>query len=470
MKTAVVIGAGWAGLSCAVELADKGYRVTLLEQSKRLGGRASSFKDEKTGDVIDNGQHLFMGCYTSTIDYLKKIGSLPQLMFQKDLSVDFADKTAQIFTLKCGSWPAPLHLASGLWGLKSLTLSDKLAMFKVYRAIQSPSSGHFNRNSPKGKTVEQWLMSLGQSERARRNFWDLITIATLNEQSSVAEAEPLAVVLKEAFFSDIEKSQIGISSVGLSDLCGPKAEDYLKSRGGSVRLNTLASKIVMDGDSVREIQLRDGAALKADLYVSAMPFHTLRNVLDPAERDGAFFAPMKNLTNAPIFSVTLWFDRPITDRQFVGLLDTETQWVFNKNKIYAGSSGRKDGSVTCVISGAQKFLETSNEDLLKLCLSELNACFPESRNATLTHSLIQREKNATLSPKVGYSKHRLPQRTPWRNLFLCGDWTDTGLPATIESAVRSGVLAAEAADSAEAAEASAETAAQTPETASNFIK
>ncbi len=439
-STAVVIGAGWAGLSAAVELADKGFQVTLIEQSKRLGGRASSFKDEKTGDVVDNGQHLFMGCYTDTLRYLKKIGSLSQLKFQKDLEVDFVNKNAETFTLKCRSWPAPLHLAGGLMGLKSLSFSEKLAMMKVYQAVQMNGNGS-DAGSLAGKTVEEWLISLGQSERARRYFWDLITIATLNEQSSIAEAEPLAVVLKEAFFSGGEKSQIAIASSGLSELCGPRAESYLSARGGRIRMNTLAAKIVTDKDSVREITLRDGESVKADVYVSALPFHTLRNVLDQEQLDSPFFSPMKGLVNSPIFSITLWFDRPITDREFVAMLDTETQWLFNKNRIYPQLSHRKDGYISCVISGAHKFLDTPNEELLKLCLDEINACFPESRKAKLNNWLIQREKNATLSPKVGYSQHRLPQKTPYRNFFLAGDWTQTGLPATIESAVRSGVLA-----------------------------
>ncbi len=440
MKTAIVLGAGWAGLSCGVELAEKGFQVTILEQSKRLGGRASSFKDEKTGDTLDNGQHLFMGCYTATIAFLKKIGSLPLLKFQKDLEVNFANKNAEVFTMKCRSLPAPLHLASGILGLKTLSFKEKLSMVKVYRALQHP-----NGNSPVGKTVEQWLTSLGQSERTRTNFWDLITIATLNEHSAVAEAEPLAVVLKEAFFSTIEKSQIAISTVGLSELCGPKSEEYLKARGGIIQTNTLVTKIAMESAAVKEIVLRDGIALKADLYISALPFYTLKNILDAAQLDGPFFSPIKNLTSSPIFSITLWFDQPITDKEFVGLLDTETQWVFNKNKIYSEISQRNDGSIACVISGAQKFLETSNEDLLKLCLNELSQCFPDSRDAKLKNWIIQREKNATLSPKVGFSKFRLPQKTPFSNFFLCGDWTDTGLPATIESAVLSGVRAASAA-------------------------
>ena len=215
MKTAIVMGGGWAGLSCAAGLAEKGFKVTLLEQSGRLGGRASSFIDEKTGDTIDNGQHLFMGCYLRTIEFLKKIGTLGKLRFQKDLSVDFVGRDGKNSYLRCGALPSPFHLLSGLWGLGTLSFKDKWNMLRVYNGIRKSGNGAL-----KGLTVEDWLKKCGQSEKSRRYFWDLITIATLNEQSSIAEADSLAVVLKEAFFSNREKSQIALSSVGLSDLCG----------------------------------------------------------------------------------------------------------------------------------------------------------------------------------------------------------------------------------------------------------
>jgi uncharacterized protein with NAD-binding domain and iron-sulfur cluster len=149
-----------------------------------------------------------------------------------------------------------------------------------------------------------------------------------------------------------------------------------------------------------------------------------------------FFSRIRRLESSPIFSISLWFDRPVTDREFVGMLDTKVQWLFNKAKIFSLSGDK--GYVSLVISGAHKYLGMPNEEILKTCLEELGLCFPESREANLLHRLIQREKNATLSPRPGFSKYRLSQKTPVRNLYLCGDWTDTGFPATIESAVLSG--------------------------------
>jgi squalene-associated FAD-dependent desaturase len=377
-----------------------------------------------------------MGCYTHTIRFLKKTGSLQKLKFQKDLSVNFADTHGKTYALNCFALPAPFHLVSGLLMLGSLSWFDKWAMLKVYRALRKHDNG-----SLRNQTVEDWLKSLGQSKKSRKYFWDLITIATLNEQSSIAEADALAIVLKEAFFSSKENSQIAVSSVGLSELCGPGAEQFLKARHGEIKKNQLVSKIVIQNNKVEKIVLRDQTALTADYYVSAVPFFILKNILDKNLMEMPFFAPIRHLETAPILSISLWFDRAVTDKEFVGLLDTEVQWVFNKSQILSLSG--QEGYLSLVISGAHAYMEKSNEKILNVCLKELGHCFPKSQNAKLLHWLIQRERHATLSPKIGYDQYRLPQKTPIGNFFLCGDWTQTGFPATIESAVLSGVKASE---------------------------
>ena len=192
------------------------------------------------------------------------------------------------------------------------------------------------------------------------------------------------------------------------------------------------TQIVAEGGQVRGIILRDGSKLQADAYVSALPFFTLKNVLGSL-MDLPFFEKIKGLDSSPIFSVSLWFDRPVMDQKFCALLGTHVQWVFNRGTHLA-----------LVVSGAREYLGMPDPEFLNLCLKDIHECFPRSKDARLLHHLIQREKNATLSPKVGYSEFRLPQKTPLMNFFLAGDWTDTGYPATIESAVVSGVKAFEA--------------------------
>ncbi len=438
MKSVIVIGGGWAGLSCAVHLAGSGYQVTVLEAGKRLGGRASSFVEQKSGRTIDNGQHLFMGCYTETMKFLKTLGTLDKLKFQKNLGVDFVSRTGKISTLSCPRLPSPLHLFAGLLRLDTLSFSEKLGMAKVHRAVQK-----WDGNGSLSKiTVEAWLKSLGQSDRSRRYFWDLITIAALNEKSDVAEADSLAIVLKEAFFGSIEKSQIAISSVGLSDLLNPACSDYLASRGGKIENDKLVTGLNIKDGQIQNIQLRENRTMSADYYVSALPFFALKNILPDALKADSFFGRISHLESSPIFSITLWFDREVMDQEFCALLDTHVQWVFNKNKI---NRSQETGScLALVISGARDFMGKSDDEIIKICLEELGGCFPKSKDARPVSHLVQREKNATLSPKVGYAQYRLSQKTPIPNLFLCGDWTDTGYPATIESAVLSGVKASQA--------------------------
>lgn len=420
------MGAGWAGLSSAVRLAQAGYVVTVLEAGKRLGGRASSFVDPKTGVTVDNGQHLLMGCYAESLDFLKTIGTLDKLEFQDDLSVDFLDRRGKSYRLACGSLPAPLHLFTGLLGLKTLSLAEKFGMARVYRAVKN-----WNGNGAlRGMTAEDWLISLGQSSQCRKHFWDLITIAALNDRASVAEADSLAIVLKEAFFSSREKSRIAMARKGLSGLLEPACGSFLAPHGGKILRDCLVTGMTVEGDGVRSISLRGGENLQADAYVSALPFLALKNILGTGLAGTPFFSKINQLESSPIFSIALWFDRQVTDKKFCALLDTHVQWVFNKGTHLA-----------LVVSGARDYLGMPDEELLKICVGEIHDCFPLSRDARLIHHLIQREKNATLSPKKGYGAFRLPQKTPVRNFFLAGDWTDTGYPATIESAVLSGVKA-----------------------------
>ncbi len=433
MASAIVIGAGWAGLSCGLRLAQAGYQVTVLEQSKRIGGRASSFNDAKSNAVLDNGQHLFMGCYKEALAMLRLVGTYDRLRFQEKLAVDFVDRQARVYHLNCPNLPSPFHLFAGLLKLKSLSFGEKMAMSKVQKAV-----AEWNGNgSLRDRTVEEWLKGLGQSERSRKYFWDLITVAALNEQSAVAEAASLAVVLKQAFFGRPEESRLAVSSVGLSDLLNPACKNYIEARGGKIENDKLVSSIPIKEGRVEKIVLRDGSERTADVYVSAVPFFTLKNILEPRLLDSAFFSGIKNLETSPIFSLTLWFDRLVMDQEFCALLDTEVQWVFNKTKIL-----QKEGNcLSLVISAARHLSAKTDEELLKMALEELGQCLPKVREAKLLQSLIQREKNATLSPKVGYQSFRPSQKTPVPNFFLCGDWTDTGLPATIESAALSGVLA-----------------------------
>jgi zeta-carotene desaturase len=254
----------------------------------------------------------------------------------------------------------------------------------------------------------------------------------------MASADMFASVLDQAFLRAKRDSTILISKVGLSDLYTGDARNFIESRGGQVRLNAEVEKIEFDGDRAICVVLRNGEQIKAGTIVSAMPYFALRRML-AAEvvATKACFRSLDQFKSAPIVSINLWYEEPVTDLEFVGLLDSRIEWVFNKNAI-AGEMTKKRQHLALVISGAHEIADQPKDELVAMAVNEMDRFFPAARRQRPIHAFVVREYDATISHTVGISKLRPPQRTEFDNLFLAGDWTDTGLPATIEGAVWSG--------------------------------
>ncbi|HSE97191.1 MAG TPA: hydroxysqualene dehydroxylase HpnE [Blastocatellia bacterium] len=435
----LVIGGGFAGLAAAVRLCELGMSVTLIERRRFLGGRAYSFIDPQTGDTVDNGQHLFMGCYRHTITFLDKIGSLDRLSFQDRTRVDFLDRTNGLVSFDCPPLPSPLNLAVGIMGLKGLTARDKLHALKVGLAIRSNGKSQVAANAA-GLTVAEWLDSLGQSRNIKDRFWYPMAIATLNENPEIASASMLGVVLREGFGGDSASARMGISRVGLSDLYTDNARKFIESHGGTVRFANPVQELLIENGRVRSAILKGGEQIEADYIISAVTHRALQDMLPASLREGEF-ARLNMLNSSPIVSINLWFDRPVIDREFVGLLGTRVQWLFNKDLIIKGS--RASNHIAMIISAAHDFIDWSKTELTGLAKQELNELLPETGSASLLHATVVKEPEATLSHTVLSDRIRPGPRTSIPNLILAGDWTATGLPATIESAVLSGHVAAE---------------------------
>jgi uncharacterized protein with NAD-binding domain and iron-sulfur cluster len=283
----------------------------------------------------------------------------------------------------------------------------------------------------------------------------LIAIACLNENSRIASAAPFVTVLKQAFFDAPSASRLALSDVGLSDLYVRGAIQYLQDQGGQVRAKCPVQRLLVKNGQVEGVLLRDGTRLEADAVISAVPPPALLKLV-PEEivAKETYFSSLKNLPYAPIISIHLWFDQKVTDDQFVGLLDTHIQWLFNKSKILktplpdslspargeggGEGTGRGDQYVSLVISGAHAFADWPEAKILSLALEELRRIFPRAKEAVLLRSLVIKEAQATLSPVVGAEALRPAAESPIKNLWVAGDWTKTGLPATIESACVSG--------------------------------
>jgi len=432
----LIIGGGYAGLAAGVALAEVGRGVRLLEQKPHLGGRARSFLDPTTGSVVDNGQHILMGCYHSTIHFLSTIGTLDRIRFQPRLTVHFLDRDGRLTVLQCPGLPSPWHVLLGVLRSGSFSFKEKLEVLRLGRSLQSAKAMDYGIER---LNVREWLTRLGQSESLQRNFWDLLCTAALNEDPAIASAALFERVLRLALFTSPEDSRIGTTRVGLSDVYVDAATAYIRARGGRVECSRSVASLLVSERQCRGVRLSSGEEIEAESVLSAVPSFQLAGLL-PGEllRSEPFFTPVVSLRPAPIISINLWFDRPITDLDFVGLRGTTIQWLFNTGKIL----GSGKNYVSLVLSGAHRHIGRGKEELLATALRELGGLFPEMQKAKLHHSLVIKERFATFSPTWEAEQVRPTARTPVRGLYLAGDWTATGLPATIEGAVQSGYTAA----------------------------
>ncbi len=470
----LVIGGGLSGLSAAVELVAREARVLLVEQRRHLGGRTYSFIDETTGDVVDNGQHLLMGCYHETRRYLKTIGSEHLAELQPALRIDFLHPERGRTTLQASQLPSPLHVLTGLFQLKTMPVRDRLKLINVGMALLWSSPRKEDRLA--AMTVDEWLMSLGQSETNRKYLWDIIAIGSLNDDPRKVSALPFFKVLEAAFMGTREDASLMIPRVGLSELLCDPAERLLKSCRSEVKLGSGLEEIMTDGVRVSGVRCSDGSLLTADAYISAVPWYALNALLHYRRASGVHlpavsssaglpqntgantthhpiqpFEAITQFESSPIITINIWFDRPVMEMELAALLESRVQWVFNRSRMLRKQQA--DGSMqtaadnrqylSMVISGAAEYVEMEKGQLVAIAAEDLARVLPAVRDARVVHSLVIKEKRATFSPVPGLEKLRPSARTPFENLFLAGDWTDTGLPSTIEGAVMSGRRAAE---------------------------
>ncbi len=442
-KDAVVIGAGFAGLSSAVALAERGVRVTVIEGKPALGGRAYSFEDPDTGDFVDNGQHVLMGCYTETLDFLKRIGAYDELVFQDDLKIEMLAGPGQSAVLKTARLPGPLHMTAALLGYKHLSFAQRMSVMRG--GLRMLAMRRFS-NELRRLTVAQLMDRLGQSEHARRCFWYPLSIATLNDVPESSSAQQLVEVLKRAFFSRRRRDSAFVySRVGLSDLYCTGATRLIERAGGQVISHSIVEMLELGArGEVASVRLRDGRRIEASDFISAVPAPQLLRFLPENAVADPFFSRLAGLSSSPIICVHLWLDREVTNSPFIGFIGTTTQWLFNKRQIFAQRGEAHPGYLSFVISGARKLVDRSNQEILDIVINDLHAMIPASRDAKVVKSLVLKEKNATMAPDLVSHELRPTAKTPIANFFLAGDWIQTGLPATIESAVISGRAAAAA--------------------------
>lgn len=438
----IVIGGGLAGLSAAVDVASRGRSTLVLEQRHHLGGRTHSIVHGPTGDVVDNGQHLMMGCYRETEWFLRAIGAHHLAHLQPHLRILFLHPTKSPAFLKCPALPPPFHLLAGLISLNSLSFADRFRLLRVGRELRRMPADVEPEIAD--LTVHEWLDSLGQSEENKKYLWDIIAIGSLNDHPRDASALLFYRVLRTAFLGRRLDSSLLLPRVGLTELFVDPAIRYLKVHGGSVQTGAGVQQLVTEAKRVAAVKLADGSIVEGRSFVSSVPWYAAKALLRDTPA-ASVLPPDDSFRASAIISVNLWFDRQVMVGEFAALLDSRIQWVFNKSAILRASKTASQ-YLTLVISGASSMVDLSNDELMKIALDDLSRVLPEVRIATLQHSLVMKEKRATFSPLPGVERLRPSSATPLENLFLAGDWTDTGFPATIEGAVMSGRRAAELVD------------------------
>lgn len=441
--TVAIAGGGLAGLAAACALSDAGFRVTLFEKRPFLGGRASSYEHPGTGEVVDNCQHVLFRVCTNLIEFYRRIGVADQIRWYDEMT--FIEPGGRISKMRPSFLPAPLHTAPSFLHFSFLSPADKIA---IARALV-PLTLTVERDN--GRSFQQWLDHHGQTAGAVARFWRPILISALSEELDRISVSAAAQVVRESMKSP-EARHMGVPAVPLTDLYNA-AGDYVRARGGILHYRCPLEGFSPDSSGVRvRSRGRDqgNAPEEAfDYLLLALPFDALDRVLPAAPESAPLREKISHFENSPITGIHLWFDRQITDLDHAVLLDRTIQWMFHKSRLQPNraqtSNGQPAGSyIELVVSCSKALLEKSRNEIVDLALGEVREFFPMARNANLVKATVIKEVNATYSPRPSLDAHRPTAVTGWPRVFLAGDWTATGWPATMEGAVRSGYIAAEA--------------------------
>ncbi|MEE1837890.1 hydroxysqualene dehydroxylase HpnE [Streptomyces sp. SP17KL33] len=437
-STAVVVGGGLAGITAALSLADAGVQVTLLEGRPRLGGLAFSFQ---RGDLtVDNGQHVYLRCCTAYRWFLDRVDATALAPLQDRLDVPVLDAGGRpgrrLGRLRRDALPVPLHLGRSLATYTHLSLAERA---KVGRAALALKALDLDDPALDERDFGGWLAAHGQSARAVEALWDLVGVATLNAVAGDASLALAAMVFKTGLLSEPGAADIGWARVPLGELHDRQARKALDSAGVRTVLRARATSVSRTGNGSWRVEV-PGETLDADAVVLAVPQRETHDLLP----EGALDEPgrLLEIGTAPILNVHVVYDRKVLGKPFFAALGTPVQWVFDRTE----ASGLRDGQYLALSqSAARSEIDAPVNVLRERYLPELERLLPGARGAEVKDFFVTRERTATFAPTPGVGRLRPGARTKAPGLYLAGAWTATGWPATMESAVRSGIGAADAA-------------------------
>lgn len=420
MPDCIVIGGGFAGLSAAVHLSRKGKKVELIEASQKLGGRAYSLTDKPTNTVIDNGQHIMMGCYRETLEFFKIIDAQENLIFQDKLKVNFLQPFFKLVPLEVTSGPYPFNLAAGLLNYKAISFKDRLLLLKFFLKLPLSSSRDLSKI-----TVYEWLENENQNEKIRKAFWEILAVGALNTSIYKASAKVFKDILIEIFFRGNNAAVIILPGKGLTETYCDKAKSYIEERGGKVITGETVNALTLERNKVGSIITNKRVIKEFKYLISAIPYYALERLFPVKD-----LIPDPGFSYSSILTVHIWLKENKIDKTFYGLIDSDIHWIFNKGS-----------HLTLVRSDANDLMEKSKEEIFEMVKKELyRYCFIEEND--ISDYRIIKEKRSTFIPSNDLQYKRPPSETILNNFYLAGDWINTGLPSTIESAVKSGKMSA----------------------------
>jgi squalene-associated FAD-dependent desaturase len=415
----------------------------VLDARPQLGGRATAFADRTSGELVDNGQHVLFGCYRETLAFLDRVGAGANVRRQPSLCVPYIDLAGRRTELKCPALPSPFHLLAAVLRWDAMPWRDRLSVVRMAGPLRAArralvDSGRVTLG--RDVSVSAWLRERRQGEQLTAWLWEPLAVAALNQSPEEAQAEPFVRVLAEMFGPDSSASAMVLPTRPLHLMYAEPARTFIEARGGEVWTGTLA-RIAADDRAVVGVDVR-GDRIGARAVVSAVPWFAMRTIFaagTPASMT-AVVDRAASMTSKAIVTVNLWYDRRVMDEPFVGLPGRTMQWVFDKRLAFGSDASH----LSLVASGADALATETADELIARARREVEGAIPGAREARFIRGTVVLEKRATFSLAAGQPA-RPGTRTPLSGLFLAGDWIDTGLPGTIESAVVSGHRAAAAA-------------------------
>jgi hydroxysqualene dehydroxylase len=430
MKRTLVIGGGLAGLTASFYLSKKSH-VTLLEASPKFGGRTYSLLNEELNDIYDNGQHIMMGCYDTTLNLIKNIGSDANIDIQKSLEISFVEENGKITKLKAPKYFYPVNQAIAMLSFKLLSFRDRMRVMDFLLDLICSKDEDLH-----DLTVIEWLMEKNQNDETVKKLWEVLVVGTLNATPEKASAQLFDEVLRKVFLSGSKASRMIIPKVGLSELFVTPILKYLKDSGNDFINNERLVKIIIDDNRTQRIVTNKTEYTSFDQVIMAIPPHALEKI-SFENLEGEVVVPdfqiaMREFNYSSILNVHLWLETNPFKEKFYALVDSDIHWLFNH-----------DQHISLTTSAADYLIEKNNDEIIIEFYSELEKYFPIFNSKMVIAHKIIKEKRATFLPDCASYKLRKNIFSSFENMFFAGDWTDTNLPATIEGAILSGKLAAD---------------------------